>query len=179
MIDNSINGKALAVIDRLLGNGYISPGEAEILLAAIPAQADSSGAEQIRRDIVTIMDFAGLSFRGRPHFGRITGKNIVSGGAIVRDLERNFRLYWHDHKCNSAEMGRLIAVLNIRGVISVPVGGIGATAKYFAKLTGSVNKWNIACVRRGYSDVIGNTDVIAAAMIRKEATRWEAICKKK
>lgn len=165
------NFKALKIVSRLLEAQAIDTGEADILLQAIPQDNAPEKAEKLRRALSAAIDFKGFNSPGRPAGPRLKGSEIAAKGFNVRELTAFIRHYWKDRKKNSAEFGRLIALLEYAGVIAIPPGRIEAAARYFTDIRGDANSWNLKQVTRGRREVKGSEMPVLLAAVSNSLKR--------
>lgn len=151
-----VNRGALAKLESLLRKQAITLTDLEILIAAIPPNFDDDAAFEIRRGLISSLDFMGIDIPkpvGRPASPRVMSRNILTGKVSERKLKAALRAYWKNRKTNNAEMGRVIALLEWADYIKVDGGGRQVSMEYFTRIVKRTAKpWSPRAILRGYSE---------------------------
>lgn len=151
-----VNREALTKLESLLRKQVITPSDLEILIAAIPPNFDDDAAFEIRRGLISSLDFMGINIPnrvGRPASPRVMSRDILTDKVSERTLKAALRAYWKNRKTNNAEMGRVIALLEWAGYINVDGGRRQATMEYFTRIVKRTAKpWSPRAILRGYGE---------------------------
>lgn len=151
------NTRAIAVLETLLSRAVVSAEDVAALLAAIPSAFDDDACAESRHSLMAIIDFSDIPAPvGRPKAKKATSRDLNLKTITAEKLIAALRAYWSGRETNNAEMGRVIALLAVRGYVSIEGNGITEAVKYFTRAVSrnARRAWNAKNVLRSYNETM-------------------------